>query len=372
MPTYQEWIAAQNQGRQAAQRQLPNAQSAVNNARNTLNQTNNPSGLPGGFNSAAFNAASTQFGNANNALDSAQNNLSQFDPNSVDNQAAGNKYQAYDLAHAGVDRLANDPTDQFIRQALQNAARPGAGPYDATTRNAMFTGAMESSGAKAQAQSIMDSAAQRGLSPNDPSVQAALRNAQGQQAQAGQRARLGIDTVANPANYAAQQSAVNRLGDYNSSRQQQQQSAEDRLREMLINEDFHRQVAGPQVSTVGTIGGPATTAQPSSGQSYQDSNPRAPAAMSGQQGGQAAVNAFNRSFNNGTPVNSRSPVSGAGSGWTATGPAGTVTNQTQAPGMWTATGPAGTITGQNPTRLPLQPPQQRLLPGRQGYSDYSS
>ncbi len=260
MPTYQEWLASQNQGRTAAQQQFNQAQSRYNANPNMPTQT-----FGGGASlGSTYQSGGTPNMAAYNAMNSAQANLGAFDPNSAENQAAGNRHQAYDLAHAGVDRLANDPTDQFIRGALQTAAGPDGGPYNATTRNAMFTGAMESSGAKAQAQSIMDSAAQRGLSVSDPTVQAALRGAQGQQAQAGQRARLGIDTVANPANYAAQQSAVNRLGDYNSGRQQQQQSAEDRLREMLWNEGFNRQTPGPQVAGASnnsmTIGGPVQSA----------------------------------------------------------------------------------------------------------------
>ncbi len=260
MPTYQEWLADQNKQRTGLQGQLGNAQQmAATTQRTMMNSRLDPTGALG-------NAASS----AQNRLGNLTGGIAALDPNNAENQAAGNKYQAYDLARGGVSRLQNDPTDQFIRQALQTAAGPDGGPFNATTRNAMFTNAMESSGADAQAQSIMESAAQRGLSPNDPSVQAALRRTQGDQAKAGQRARLGIDLQANPANYAAQQSAVNRLGDYNTGKQQQAQSAEDRLREMLWNEGFNKQAAGAQVASgPGQIGGPATPAQPSSGMPWQ-------------------------------------------------------------------------------------------------------
>ncbi len=289
MPTYQEWVNSQNQGRAAAQKQLPNAQMAANQAGSLLGQANNPGGNAGGFNMGLFRNAENQNTAAQANLGNVQSNIAQFDPNSPENQVAGRKYQAYDLANAGINRIANDPTDQFIRQSLQTAATPGNGPYDATTRNAMFTGAMESSGNKAQVQSIMDSAAQRGLTANDPGVQAALRQAQGQQAQAGQRARLGIDTVANPANYAAQQSGLNRLGDYNTGKQNQQQSAEDRLRQMLIEENTPRAATGPQVAQVSggnmpqqrpvsPLAAPAATA-PAPAKAPQQ-QPMAPAAQS--------------------------------------------------------------------------------------------
>ncbi len=325
MPTYQEWLADQNKQRTAAQQQFTQAQGRYNQNPNMPMQTSG-GGLSLG---STYQSGGTPNMAAYNTMEQARGNLAALDPNSAASQAAGNKYQAYDLAHGGIDRITNDPTDQFIRQALQTAAGPDGGPFNSTTRNAMFTNAMESSGADAQAQSIMESAAQRGLSPNDPSVQAALRRTQGDQAKAGQRARLGIDLQANPANYAAQQSAVNRLGDYNTGKQQQTQSAEDRLREMLWNEGQNRQTAGPQVASAGggmTIGGPAQSTQPAQPQS------------SG-------------------PWQGFSNAGSGGSGWVApkqvTGGAPAVQQPTSAPrppptgtGQWTMSGPAATLTGQ--------------------------
>ncbi len=327
MPTYQEFIADQNARRATAQQGLAGAQGNLANAKANLGRmANGPltRTAGGALDTSGFDRAQAQEIAAGNTLSGIQGNIAQYDPNSAENQAAGNKYQAYDLARGGVSRITNDPTDQFIRTALQTAAGPDGGPYNAATRNAMFTGAMESSGAKAQAQSIMDSAAQRGMSVNDPSVQAALRNVQGQQAQAGQRARLGIDTVANPANYAAQQSAVNRLGDYNTGKQQQTQSAEDRLREMLWNEGFNKGAPQPQVAGAGNsmqIGGPATPATAPSGPWM--------------------------GFTNGGT---------GGNGWVApkpmTTPATAAVSAPQPPvarpgGLWTATGPAQTVNGFN-------------------------
>jgi len=270
MPTYQEWIADQNKQRAAAQGRLPNAQMMATNANQAMQAANNPGGVPGAFNPRAYEAAAAQQEAAGRTLGGVQGQIAGFDPMSMENQAAGNKYQAYDLARGGVARAsAVDPTDQFIRNALQTAAGPEGGPFNAATRNAMFTNAMESSGADAQAQSIMESAAARGMSINDPSVQAALRRTQGEQAKAGQRARLGIDLAANPANYAAQQSAVNRLGDYTSGRRQEQQSAEDRLREMLWNEGFNKAGNAPAMSTVNFGGAPAATRGGAGSQPWQ-------------------------------------------------------------------------------------------------------
>jgi len=238
MATYQEWLAEMQQQGGAAQQRAQQTAAAykaspfiTGRSRTTsFGGTTGPTRTP---NFAGYNAMNT-----------AAQEAAKFDPNSAENRAEGNRLQAYDLARGGVDRLANDPTDQFIRQALQQAAGGQGGPYDATTRNAMFTSAMEGSGHDAQVQSIMESAAQRGMDPNDPSVQAALRRAQDGQAQSAQRARLGIDLEANRANYSAQQSAVDRLGGYNMDRQAQQTSAEDRLRDMLWNEGINKNDAG--------------------------------------------------------------------------------------------------------------------------------
>ena len=233
MPTYNEWLTQQRAAATGANQQYQQAAQAYQ-AAPTVGQ---PASRTGSFVSSGNTQARTSPNYAGyNAMESARQNAAQFDPNSAANRTEGNRLQAYDLARGGIDRLANDQTDQFVRQGLQQAATAGNGPYDATTRNAMFTNAMESSGQQAQVQSIMDSAAERGMNPNDPSVQAALRRAQDGQAQTAQRARLGIDLQANRANYAAQQSGLDRLGGYNMNRQEQQTGAEDRLRTMLWNE----------------------------------------------------------------------------------------------------------------------------------------
>ncbi len=343
MPTYQEWLADQKQQQSAAQKQYTQAQANYAAKPQVGGGLVNPA-MSGGLGSSYISAGSPNMA-AYNAAEQARGNLAAFDPNSADNQAKGNKLQAYDLANTGINRITNDPTDQFIRQALQTAAGPDAGPYNATTRNAMFTGAMESSGNKQQIQSIMDSAAQRGMNASDPSVQAALRNAQGQQAQAGQRARLGIDTVANPANYAAQQSAVNRLGDYNTGKQNQTQSAEDRLREMLWNEGFNRQTAGPQVAGQGgsnslQIGGPATQTNP--GTTYSSGAPQ------GNQQPQAQAGSASGGQPTRYPTLYGSSTAPPIPGSTASGYNAGPYNHADITQNWTATGPAGTRTGQNP------------------------
>lgn len=347
MPTYQEWIADQNAKRSTAQGRLSGAQAGVTNAQRAVTAANNPGGVAGGFNSGAFGTATNQLSQAGQTLGAIQGQISQYNPESPENLTKGRNLQAYDLAHGGINRLANDPTDQFIRGALQKAAGPDGGPYDATTRNAMFTGAMESSGATAQVKSIMDSAAQRGLSVNDPTVQAALRNAQGQQAQAGQRARLGVDTVANPTNYAAQQSAVNRLGDYNTGKQQQTQSAEDRLRQMLMDENSPRASAAPQISTVALGGGsgqqPAASSGPWMGFSQQGSAPDNSGAIRGPQ--------TMPSITQQQP--SAPPPAGIASGG--------------GPANYTMRGPAGTVTGLNGGVKPVAPVPKRV--GNNLYSD---
>lgn len=178
---------------------------------------------------------------------------------SVDNAA-----EAFDIARGGVASLQNDANDAMVLDALRKAAQPGAGPYDATTRNAMFTAQAEAAGAGADAanQAIMEDAARRGMSPDDPGVRAALARVQSQQGAAGQRARLGIDLEANRANYDAQQSAVNRLGAFNTGKQQQIQSAQDRLRDMLMSETPAGDRQWTQQARTGRAGAPAASYAP--------------------------------------------------------------------------------------------------------------
>lgn len=165
--------------------------------------------------------------------------------------AADNRNEGYGIIRDRVNQMNNDPTDQFIRQRLREAAGPGGGPFDATTRNAMFTAQAQAGGAQAAnaAQQIMQQAAERGMSADDPGVRAALARVQSQQGAQAQQARLGIDLAANPANYAAQQSAVDRLGRYSQTQTQAQLSAEDRLRQMLMNEQFQSGPGTPDYSS---------------------------------------------------------------------------------------------------------------------------
>lgn len=367
MATYQEWQADLNRQRADAQRQLSEAQAYVNA------NSNLPTSYRNDMERNASHSQLMRLNNANSRLAAARNRLESINSNaefpgdagagsgagSVDSRVAENRRQAYDLARGGVNRLVNDPTDALIRQRLQEATQSGAGPYDATTRNAMFTNAMESSGADAQAQSIVESAARRGMRPDDPSVQAALRRAQDQQAQGAQRARLGIDLEANRANYGAQQSALNRLGDYNQSRQGQIQSAEDRLREMLWNEGFNRSESGPQVATPdwgASAPAPASQQQRSAGIPPPPFVPRRsvglqPVTVPRRGGGLTPPNGIV-----GRPVG-RVQVG------TVTPGVGPTTQTNVSPAMWTARGSAGTRTGfnqaQQPRRAVLAGPQMR-------------
>ena len=182
---------------------------------------------------AQQNIANNQAGQAERAAETARQAI----PAAL---AADNRNEGYDVIRGRIGQMANDPTDQFIRQRLQQAAGPDGGPFNEATRNAMFTAQAQQGGQMASNESarIMEDAARRGLSADDPGVRAALARVQTQQGQGAQRARLGVDLVANPANYAAQQSAVDRLGSYSQSQNQAMLSAEDRLRQMLMNERF--------------------------------------------------------------------------------------------------------------------------------------
>lgn len=244
MPTPQELLAQQNQqrsqlqGMQQRYQQLPQRQASMatptfGDPRARANQS--------WQNISQMNQLSGQMNAARQGIANTQDQIAQ-------GLRAQNRNEAYDIARGGVSRAAGtDPTDQFIMERLKAAAGPGGGPYDATTRNAMFTqqASMAGHAAGNEGNQILQQAAERGLSADDPAVQAALRRVQGGQAQAAQRARLGIDLEANRANYGAQQAALGQLAGVRAQQRGEQTSAEDRLRQMLLGETFRSGAGAP-------------------------------------------------------------------------------------------------------------------------------
>lgn len=249
MPTPQELLAqqkqqqAQLQGMQQQRSQMPAFRPQTMGGMSTF-------GGGGGLASYQQQYAQNlrnQFA-SNNAIQQQRQNIANTQDQIAQSLRAQNRNESYDIARQGVARAGgSDPTDQFIMERLRAAAGPGGGPYDATTRNAMFTqqASMAGHAAGNEGNQILQQAAERGLSADDPAVQAALRRTQGGQAQAAQRARLGIDLEANRANYGAQQAALGQLAGARAQQRGEQTSAEDRLRQMLMNEAFRSGAGAP-------------------------------------------------------------------------------------------------------------------------------
>lgn len=123
--------------------------------------------------------------------------------------------KVFGLGESQLKELRGDPVDALVLAELQKRAQ-GGGPYDETTRNAMFTAASEQAAASQAAQ-----AGRLQGNPADPSYQAALRSLNDARAQQLQQARLGIDLTANRANYAAQGENLAALGDFRYRQNQQ-------------------------------------------------------------------------------------------------------------------------------------------------------
>lgn len=166
-------------------------------------------------------------------------------------KAEANKREAYDLARGGVDRVTEDPIDALIREQLTGVATGKSVPFNEEVRNALFSEQADMGGAAnaSRAEKILAQATERGLNPNDPGVQAALRNSLTTQQLGAQGARQDIAKTANRENFAAQQRGLNQLSGVNESYQNRITGMEDRLRGMLWNEGFNQRTAMPAMAS---------------------------------------------------------------------------------------------------------------------------
>lgn len=162
-------------------------------------------------------------------------------------QANANKSEAYDIARGGVSRVTDDPVDALIRQQLQGVATGKNVPFNDEVRNSMFSEQADMGAAANanRAEKILAQASERGLSMNDPSVQAALRKSQTEQQLGAQGARQDIAKTANRENFAAQQSGLRDLSGVNSAYQGRITGAERNLQGMLWNEQFNQKTPMP-------------------------------------------------------------------------------------------------------------------------------
>lgn len=178
-------------------------------------------------------------------------------------QSDANTAEILGDARGRVSELRSDPVDAMVLKALQARASGASQPYDATTRNAMFTGQADMAAAAMQNQ-----LGHLQGNPSDPSYQAQVSELQGQRQQALQSARLGIDQQANLANYNAQGTALGQTGAFNQSHNAGITDAQRYLGDSLKQQNFAtadeiygRQPVGPTYSSfyTSTLGGSAPT-----------------------------------------------------------------------------------------------------------------
>lgn len=169
----------------------------------------------------AATARRTNVGRGNYATDLEKRNAMVRDQATANNEAMALRRQDPSVnPAAAMQRIigmgdqtyqdaSNDPVDAMLREELTKRVQ-GGGPYDATTINALRTGAAEQGAAAEMAnnQQAMQQLESRGFSPSDPSYQAALRQNQQQRQAGNQQANLSIAQNANLANYNAKGQAI--------------------------------------------------------------------------------------------------------------------------------------------------------------------
>lgn len=206
----------------AAQRNLADVQY-----QRRLTQPSGMMATPGQF--AAYNAQQNALRQASNQAMDAELGMQYQDP-SRNPQAAfqrilGTSEDFYNQ-NSGESAM-----DSMLREQLMARVSGQQQPYDATTINALKTGANEQA---AQAQMVNDQRAQanlqeRGFKPGDPGYQAAMARSQLQRQQANQQASLGINQQANLANYNAKGQAIGQASQVGNEQYQRQAGALDRL-----------------------------------------------------------------------------------------------------------------------------------------------
>lgn len=178
------------------------------------NGSNRLGGTDYGISPFDFSGLSQARGNATQASVAASNALAARNATEYVDQAKAqsdaNNARIDSLMQGRLDQLKGDPVDQMVLAALQQRSGPDAGPYDATTRNAMFTKQAEMAAA-----AMKNQAGHLAGNISDPSYQAQLAQLQSARQKALQSAQLGIDQTANLANYDARGQALGQLGSFN-------------------------------------------------------------------------------------------------------------------------------------------------------------
>jgi len=154
-----------------------------------------------------------------------------------DRIAAGRK-EAYGLARGAVND--QNPIDQQILAMLQSRSGADGGPYNQATRNALMTQASDTAG-----QVALNARGRIQGSAGDPSVMAANNEADARRLQSIQQAQLGINSMADVANYNARGQALGQLGSYNQQMQGNKADARNNLINMLGREHRETEAGAP-------------------------------------------------------------------------------------------------------------------------------
>jgi len=159
------------------------------------------------------------------------------------NGAAGDRIEAarneaYGLARGAVND--QNPIDQQILAMLQSRSGADGGPYNQATRNAMMTQASDTAG-----QVALNARGRIQGSAGDPSVMAANNEADARRLQSIQQAQLGINSMADVANYNARGQALGQLGSYNQQMQGNRADARNTLINMLGREHRETETGAP-------------------------------------------------------------------------------------------------------------------------------
>jgi len=146
--------------------------------------------------------------------------------------------EAYGLARGAVND--QNPIDQQILAMLQSRSGADGGPYNQATRNALMTQASDTAG-----QVALNARGRIQGSAGDPSVMAANNEADARRLQSIQQAQLGINSMADVANYNARGQALGQLGSYNQQMQGNKADARNILINMLGREHRETEVGAP-------------------------------------------------------------------------------------------------------------------------------
>ena len=207
--------------------------------------------------------------------------------------------EAYGLARGAVND--QNPIDQQILAMLQSRSGADGGPYNQATRNALMTQASDTAG-----QVALNARGRIQGSAGDPSVMAANNEADARRLQSIQQAQLGINSMADVANYNARGQALGQLGSYNQQMQGNKADARNTLINMLGREHRETEVGAPggipsfsMVRGTGpvTSGGPdpAAAANAAANAAYANRNPGTAAAQTYNFGSKPKVDYMGKS-----------------------------------------------------------------------------